>query len=75
MWKLVRFWLWDLWVKIILWVCLFFIMIPFKVVQYGVRFATGSQRKAQEELLAVERERLALEKQRLERETGSNRAE
>lgn len=44
--KIVRFLLWDLWVKVLLWTLLFPIMILFKVVQYGVRFATREQREA-----------------------------
>jgi hypothetical protein len=43
--KLIRFLLIDLWVKLFLWVCLFPLMFLFKIIQYGVRFGTGGQRK------------------------------
>ena len=44
--KMIRFLLWDLWVKAFLWLLLFPFMLLFKAIQYGVRFATKEQREA-----------------------------
>jgi hypothetical protein len=44
--KQLRFICWDLWVKIVLWVCAFPVMLFFKVIQYGVRAGNKEQREA-----------------------------
>jgi hypothetical protein len=44
--KVVRFFLWDLWIKLFLWVFLWFIMIPYKIIQVGVRKGTAEGQQA-----------------------------
>jgi hypothetical protein len=39
--KVVRFFLWDVWIKLFLWLFLWFIMIPYKVIQVAVRKGTA----------------------------------
>ncbi len=44
--KVIRFVLFDFWVKIILWIFMGpFIMFPYKIIQYGISFGNRKQRQ------------------------------
>ncbi len=43
--KLLRFLLFDLWVKLVLWLIFGPLMLVYKVIQYGVSFGTRKQRQ------------------------------